>query len=147
MARVYRAERRRTLAWMPWIEGLDDGERTRLREHGQRIAALMLESFDAPDAETRASAVATAEASAEACGRIAGQNGVGMRETVEAFLRFRTPFVRELGAVARRRGLDTEASTRLLDLASETVDRLLCAALRGHAEAASQPAAAQGTPA
>ena len=54
---------------------------------------------------------------------------------MEAFLRFRLPFVRELGGVARRGGLDTAETTLLLETATEILDRLLTAAIRGHESA------------
>jgi len=133
MARVYRHEVARTLERIPWLGRLDDGDRIQLREHGRRITAAMLGSFDAPTAGIREASMSAAEASAAECARIAGRRGVGMSETVEAFLRFRMPFLQELAGVARRRGLDTLETTRLLEAATEAVDRLLTAVMHGHA--------------
>jgi excisionase family DNA binding protein len=138
MTRVYRRELHRATQWAPWIEAIDEADRQPLRDHGQRIAAALLAFFDATDPEERGAALATAEDSAGVCGRIAGRIGLPCEATVEAFLRFRMPFVRELGGVARRRGLDTAETTRLLETATEALDRLLTAAIRGH-EAAIRP--------
>lgn len=132
LARVYRRDVQGSARWVPWIGQLGDQDREPLREHGRRIATALLGFFDAPTAAAREASLATAEASAAECGRIAGGRGAGMRETVETFLRFRMPFVHELAGVARRRGLDTSATTELLETATEAFDRLLMAALRGH---------------
>lgn len=132
MARVYRRDLQGAARLAPWIGQLGDEDREPLREHGQRIITAILEFFDAPTSDAREASIATAETSAAECGRIAGGRGVAMRETVEAFLRFRMPFIHELAGVARRRGLDTSATTELLETATEAFDRLLVSAMRGH---------------
>jgi excisionase family DNA binding protein len=132
LARVYRRELQGGARSAPWIDELGDEDREPLREHGRRIAAALLGFFDAPTSDAREASIATAEASAAECGRIAGGRGVAMLETVETFLRFRMPFIHELAGVARRRGLDTSATTELLETATEAFDRLLIAAMRGH---------------
>jgi hypothetical protein len=55
---------------------------------------------------------------------------------LERFLWFRSPFVDELGALARRRGLDTREATALLADAEAATDRLLVSMMTGHAIAA-----------
>lgn len=132
MARVYRRELQRMVRLAPWMDEIGEADRAPLRDHGRRIAAALLTFFDATEVEDRGAALATAEASAAECGRIAGRIGLPMETTVETFLRFRMPFVRELGAVARRRGLDTVETTVLLETATEAIDRLLTSAIRGH---------------
>jgi excisionase family DNA binding protein len=135
MARVYRHGLRNTIALIPWLGRVGEDDRLQLREHGRRIAAALLESFDAPTAESRQRSMAKAEESAAVCGRIACRHGVALSDTVEAVLHFRMPFMQELAAVARRRGLGTPETTRLLEMATEAVDRLLSAAMQGHAGA------------
>ncbi len=132
MARVYRRDLQGAARLAPWIGQLGDEDREPLREHGRRIATAILGFFDAPTSDAREASIATAETSAAECGRIAGGRGVAMRETVETFLRFRMPFIHELAGVARRRGLDTSATTELLETATEAFDRLLIAAMGGH---------------
>lgn len=132
MARAYQREMQRTVEALPWIGRLEDDDRALLREHGRRIAVALLGSFDAPTRETREAALTAAEVSAATCGRIAAQAGVPWCETVEAFLRFRLPFMHELAAVARRRSFDALETTRLLETATGAVDRLLTAAMHGH---------------
>jgi hypothetical protein len=55
-----------------------------------------------------------------------------LSQTVEGFLRFRTPFLHELAAVARRRGFDTDQTTDLLETAERGMDALLLATMNGH---------------
>ena len=60
---------------------------------------------------------------------------MSLNRTVEAFLRFREPFHRELAATARRRGFDAAETTDLLGGAERAMDRLLVATMRGHGTA------------
>jgi len=135
MVHIYRRELRRAAHRAPWIDAVGDDDRQALRDHGDRIAAALLTFFDAALPAERGAALAMAEDSSAGCGRIAGRLGLPIEATVEVFLWFRMPFVHELGAVARRRGLDTIEATLLLESATEAFDRLLSAAIRGHASA------------
>jgi excisionase family DNA binding protein len=132
IARAYRLDLQGTTRLAPWIVEFDDAEREPLRQHGRVIAAALLGFLDAPTAEAREAAIAMAEAAAAECGRIAGRRGLAIRQTVEASLRFRMPFIHELAGMARRWGLDTPATTDLLETATQALDRLLIAAMRGH---------------
>ena len=132
MIRVYRRELRRTGRQAAWIGTIDPAARQELRDHGDQIAAALLSFLDGAPSEERRAALARAEESAGACGRIAAQLGLPMEVTVEAFLAFRMPFFRELGSVARRRGLDATETTLLLQGATEAFDRLLEASVREH---------------
>lgn len=146
MIRIYRRELQRVAHRAPWIDPIDGVDRQALRDHGDRIAAALLTFFDAALPAERAAALAMAADSSAECGRVAGRLGLPAEATVEVFLWFRMPFVRELGSVARRRGLDTVEATLLLEGATEAFDRLLSAAIRGHASAArleSMPTAAE----
>lgn len=147
MARAYRRDLQGTARLAPLIRQFGDEDREPLREHGRRIATALLGFLDAPSAEAREASIAMAETGAAECGRIAGRRGLAMRETVEAFLRFRMPFIHELAGVARRRGLDTPATTDLLETATEAFDRLLIAAMCGHeATARIEPPCAMAAP-
>jgi excisionase family DNA binding protein len=132
MIRRYRMELRRASHQAAWIGDLDPSAREQLRDHGDRIAAALLAFLDGSRPEERRAALARAAASAGACGRIAAQAGLPMQATVAAFLAFRMPFFRELGSVARRRGLDATETTQLLQEATEAFDRLLEASVREH---------------
>jgi excisionase family DNA binding protein len=135
MARAYHRDLAHGAAWASWIAELGEEDRGPLREHGRRIAASMLRLLDAPTAREREAFAVSAEVAAAECGRIACCRGVALRETIEAFLRFRMPFFRELAGFARRGGLDTTETTDLLEEATAAFDRLLTAAMDGHASA------------
>ena len=141
MTRIYRRELEHAAQWAPWIDALDEQDRAPLREHGQRIMSALLTFFDATDPAERSAAHATAMASAGVCGGIAGRIGLPIEETVDVFLQFRMPLIRELGGVARRRGFDTVETTLLLEVATEAIDGLLKAAVRGHEQAIRRQAA------
>jgi excisionase family DNA binding protein len=135
MTRIYRRELLRAAHRAPWIDAIGDEDRQALRDHGDRIAGSLLTFFDAALPAERAAALAMAEDSSAECGRIAGRLGLPIDATVDVFLWFRMPFVHELGAVARRRGLDTVEATLLLETATKAFDHLLTAAIHGHASA------------
>jgi excisionase family DNA binding protein len=132
LARVYRRHISQATESADWIRLLDDAEREPFREHGRRIANALLAFLDASTTERRAGALADAARSSTEYGRIAAARGIPVADTVELFLRFRMPLLRELGAAARRRGLDTAEATDLLEAATEAVDTLLAALVRGH---------------
>ena len=79
--------------------------------------------------------LAAAEAAAGRYGRLAARTGVPLRATVELFLRFRSPFLTELGGLARRMALDAAATTALLEGATDAIDRLMPALIAGHESA------------
>lgn len=115
----------------------DDG-RELFREHGGRLATALLGIVGAATPEERESFVAAAESAAVECGRMAGRQGVGMAETVELFLRFRLPLLRGLMPTARRRRLDPTHATDPVETATEAIDHLLGALMRGHQAAVSE---------
>lgn len=132
LARVYRDQIGKAADATGWIKLLDDEAKVPFRLYGRQIANALLASFDAPSAEDREASIIEAELGAAEYGRIAADHGIPVADTVELFLRFRMPFLRELGAVARRRALDTAEATDLLEAATEALDRLLSALVRAH---------------
>lgn len=139
MMRVYRRHLDETCRGTPWIGGLGEDELASLRDHGRRIARSLLRFIDATTPAERESAIEDGVRSAAECGRIAALREVAMSQAVEAFLRFRLPFLGELAALARRRGLDTAEATDLLETATEATDLLLSSLMGGHATAAARP--------
>jgi excisionase family DNA binding protein len=137
LARVYRRQIGKAADTTGWIRRLGEDERVPFRDHGRRIANALLAFFDAPTPEDRETSIVEAELGAAEYGRIAAERGIPIADTVELFLRFRMPFYRELGAVARRRALDTSEATDLLETATEAIDRLLGALMRGYEAASS----------
>lgn len=133
MARAYR--RRRPPGEMParaWAAGLPDEARDTFRARGRDLVRLLVEHLDAPDADTAAARLREASQVAAANGREFAALGASLSEAVERFLWFRSPFVTELGTLARTRGLDTREATALLAEAEAATDRLLVAMMTGH---------------
>ena len=132
MTRVYRRHLAQACHGVSWLAGLSEDELEPLRDHGRRIAGSLLVFIDAATPEERRSAMLKAERAVTEYGRIAARGSGGIRETVEAFLRFRMLFLGELAQVARRRGLDTVEATNLLVTATQAIDQLLVALMSGH---------------
>lgn len=90
--------------------------------------------MEASAADERASSLAKAESSAAACGVLAAGSGVGLRETVEAFLSFRASYLRALidTSPERRDGGPVLPSAASVEAATDAFDRLVCRAMRAH---------------
>jgi len=145
MIRVYRRHLADTCFGVPWLGELEDAELTPFREQGRLIAKSLIDVIDAATPEAHVMAIEQATGVAAEFGRMAARCRVGARPTVEAFLIFRLPFLRELASVARRRGLDTGEATELLETATEAIDLLISALMTGHESAQAEPASATVT--
>jgi excisionase family DNA binding protein len=132
MTRVFRRHLAQACRGVSWLTGLGEDEMEPLRDHGRKIAGSLLAFIDATTPEDRRAAMHKAEGAASEYGRLAARGSGEIRETVEAFLRFRMLFLGELAQVARRRGLDTTESTNLLVTATQAIDLLLVALMSGH---------------
>lgn len=138
IVRQYRREMTNRIVPGKWGHDLDDAEREPYREHGRRILAGVLGFLDAPTPdESEASLVGALEASAS-YGALARDHDMDIDVLTDTFLRFRLPFLHELGRIARRRRLATDEAMDLILAASRVFDRLLLALLQGH-HAATQP--------
>ena len=131
MAHGYRQATSRGLTDIPFVEGLDEELRDRSRELGRTIVTALMSALDTEDEEERSRIMHDAEEACAEYGRIAGHEGLESATTAELFLRFRRPFLDELGALARRRELDAIATSSLMADANSTLDDLLLATLRG----------------
>ena len=132
MTRVYRRHLAQACHGVTWLAGLSEAELVPLRDHGRQIAEALLVFIDADTSDQRRPAMLKAVSAATEYGRIAARGSGEIRETVEAFLRFRMLFLGELAQVARRRGLDTVEATNLLVTATQAIDQLLVALMNGH---------------
>lgn len=132
MTSVYRRHAAQACHGVTWLAGLSEDELEPLRDHGRQIAGALLVFIDAATSQERRPAMQKAVHSATEYGRIAARGSAEIRETVEAFLRFRMLFLGELAQVARRRGLDTVEATNLLVTATQAIDQLLVALMSGH---------------
>ena len=131
LARSYRGGGEGAPGRMPRVTELDPARRERLRHYGRSIVTALLAALDADDPDRRASLLGAAEEACAGYGRLAADEHLGAAATADVFLRFRTPFLAELGAIARRRELDAVASTALMADANDALDRLLLSTLRG----------------
>ncbi len=132
VARACRRQVRRSTADVPWLLSLDDRQRELFREHGRRLAASLLRYLDVDRPQEQEKQLKEASAEAAEYGREAAALGLSLSQSVEGFLRFRSPFIAEMAAVARRRGLDTAEATELLQTAEQAMDHLLVATMTGH---------------
>lgn len=134
IARTYRRASRDAAPELPWVLTLSDEQRILFRERGQVLAASLLQHVDATRPETAAHHLKEASVTATEYGRVAARLGLSLSQTVEAFLRFRTPFHHELALAARRRGFDAAETTDLLETAERAMDHLLVATMSGHSQ-------------
>lgn len=132
--RAYRRGLCRSTAWPPAIEALPNGARQPFRECGRFMVAALVDYLDeaARGAAVGAECLMAAEAAACRYGQLAARSQIQLRDTVELFLRFRAPFLNELGGLARRMALDATATTALLEGATDAIDRLMPALIAGH---------------
>lgn len=126
-------------AQVPWVAELEESQRARFRQHGRVIVAALIAMLDARDERTRTGHLADAEAACMEYGRVAAREGIPASVTAHLFLRYRRPFLDELGAVARRRELEAAACSSLLADATAALDDLLLATIRGWEAAANAP--------
>jgi excisionase family DNA binding protein len=132
ISRSYRRASRTVSADLPWVLALTDQQRQLFRTHGQVLAARLLQHLEATDPEAAADLLRDAASSAAGYGRVAAAAELSLSQTIEGFLRFRSPFHRELSAAAERRGFDTRETTTLLASAERAMDQLLVATMTGH---------------
>lgn len=136
MARGYRRAVEDAPGRIPWVSELDDAKRERFRGYGRGIVTSLVAALDADDPGRRAELLRGAEDSCTQYGRIAGEEGLGAAMTADLFLRFRLPFLAELGSLSRRREFDAGTTSSLIADASAALDSLLLATLRGWEAAA-----------
>src|SRR5512141_451801 len=113
----YRRAGRRTWELPEPLTTIDPGQRASLRRHGRDMVTALVDALDAP-LRDEATQHARACVAAAACGRIAGDSGMTLSQTLAVFVHFRAPFLHGLSAVCRQRGLDGPAAATLLERAS-----------------------------
>jgi excisionase family DNA binding protein len=149
IVRAYRREISRddsaAHGWPAALNAVAEPERVAFRQHGRQMIAALVEVLDAAAGENSRHYAAACDG-ARGCGRLAARGGLSLADTLALFVRFRAPFLHELGALAGRRGLDAAATTAILERASDAIDQLLPALVEGHA-ANAEPALRTGAPA
>jgi len=134
VARIVRAYRRanRGVALAP-LDRIPAVNAPPYRDAGRQMIASLVVALARPG--DGADQLSQARAGAGACGRLAFGDGLSLQEALALFVRFRVPFLHELGASARRRGLDAAATTAMLERASAAIDGLLPAVIAGYQSA------------
>ena len=115
-----------------WSGDLADADMEPLRDLGRRVAVALIDHLEATDPAAAAETLGAAESLAAEHGRIAARRGMQIGAAVDAFLGFRTIFVRELCETARNRDLDATETTELLEGANAAIDGLLRAFVHAH---------------
>lgn len=125
------SDREGSMALRGFLARLPEVERGPFRELAASMAGCLVEHCDGTQ-DGRDAPILRAEAAAAAFGALAAAHGATAAEAVDAFLAFRRPFLLELTSGACRHGLDARAATDLLGTATDAIDHLLAALVRGH---------------
>jgi excisionase family DNA binding protein len=136
--RLTRAYRRSYRAGRLENRGIDAGvpDRDAFRQDGRRLVEVLLAHLDAADTATRERTEAQAAALVDEFARRLAGTGQSLTESVGLFVAARGPFLRELGAVGRRRALDASRLADAYETASALLDRLLLRLIATHQEIA-----------
>jgi excisionase family DNA binding protein len=124
LSRAYRRSYRATPSDRP-ATAAESRDRDAFREDGRRLVEALLAHLDAVDSATRGRTEAEAALLVDEFARRFSGAGRSLTEAVELFVAARGPFLRELGAIARRRALDTVRLADAYETASALLDRLL----------------------
>jgi excisionase family DNA binding protein len=119
-----------------WLAAMPPDQVELFRQRGRQMTETLLAHLDANGPVTALATLRDAAGYAAEHGAASARLGASLNQAAKAFLKFRAPFVDELAAVARRRGLDTREATTLLVDAEHAMDELLLAFIAGWQEAA-----------
>jgi excisionase family DNA binding protein len=107
-------------------------DRDAFRRDGRLLVEALLAHLDARDERARAAAERDAQALTDELARRLSAAGTGIAESVALFVAARRPFLAELGAIGRRRSLDTARLSVAYEDASALLDRLLLRLISTH---------------
>jgi hypothetical protein len=99
----------------------------------------LLRQLDAPAAAARDEAEHEALGITADLGERLAASGITLDDAIALFVAARRPFLAELGAIARRRDLDSARLTGLYDAASSLLDRLLLRLVASHSATVPSP--------
>ncbi len=116
---------------MSLLARLPEADRQLFRERGRHMVECLLAHLDAEAPAPAMANLHEAASHAAEYGASTAALGASLSEGVQTFLRFRSPFIAELAATARKRGLDTREATGLLVDAESAFDELLLAFMEG----------------
>lgn len=107
-------------------------DRDAFRAAGRRLVDALLRHLDATDVAARAAAESDAEALTDDLARRLAASDTTLPEAVALFVAARRPFLAELGAIGRRRSLDSARLAAAYEDASALLDRLLLRLVATH---------------
>jgi DNA-binding transcriptional MerR regulator len=114
--------------------GVATADREAFRRDGRLLVEALLAHLDARDEKTRAAAESDAQALTDQLARRLAAGGTSVAESVALFVAARRPFLAQLGAIGRRRSLDTARLSVAYEDASFLLDRLLLRLVEGVAK-------------
>ena len=113
------------------VQAVPEAEREAFRQNGRQLVAALVEHLDR-DGEPRRAALTEAQGTARELGVHLAGSGASLTDAVALFVAARQPFISELGALARRRALDSRQVSMLFDQASAALDQCLLSFVDGH---------------
>jgi excisionase family DNA binding protein len=113
------------------VAAIPESDRDAFRQNGRQLVAALVEHLDHDGAPRRA-ALDSARATAYELGVHLAHGAASLTEAVALFVAARKPFMSELGALARRRALDSRQVSMLFDQASAALDQCLLSFIDGH---------------
>jgi excisionase family DNA binding protein len=119
---------------------IPQADHERFRESGRLLVDALVRRLDEADGEGAIEAERDALALAAGIGDRLARHGAPLPDAVAMFIAARQPFLAELRAMARRRGVDAVRVNRLYDTATSLLDRLLLAFVEAHAAASTATA-------
>jgi len=126
--RTYRAGEDAPMAGMG---ELSEPDRDAFRSSGRSLVRDLVVHLDTDGAAQEAALRSAAERSADLGTQLAASNA-SLVEAVSLFVVARRPFMTELGALAKRRALDSRQVAELLNDASAALDKCLLSFIDGH---------------
>jgi hypothetical protein len=107
-------------------------ERDAFRADGRRLVEALIGYLDADEPEARFAAESAAESLTDDLARRLAAAGTTLTEAVGLFVAARRPFLTQLGAMGRRRSMDSARLAAAYENASELLDRLLLRLIDTH---------------
>ena len=112
-----------------------DEDREMFRVKGRLLVDALVSHLGERDRKTASASLEDAEGLSRSLGSRLAVSGTSLTESVALFVAARRPFLGELGALAKRRSLDSRQVAGLFDEASQALDRCLLAFIDGHRSA------------
>ena len=131
MAAYRRTYRAGSADAMAEFRTIPEADRAAFRTSGRELVRDLVAHLDG-DGPAQAAALRSATDLAAELGARLARSQASLTEAVSLFVIARQPFMSELGALAKRRALDSRQVAELLNLASSALDQCLLSFIEGH---------------